>query len=112
MLQVNKEPNFLIIQGYVMQGRFHHILHVPPPTYEDLQKILQHYAVKYNLNPETVAEIERKLGDQYQKGPRSLANTDTVLSGAVVENYCKEAVLSSLRKVVAAQHEQVTRNGV
>lgn len=68
------------------KGRFHHVLHVPPPDEQTRSLLLQYFAGKCRLEPEEVESVRLKLKDGQ--------------CGADVENLCREARLERIRSQV------------
>ena len=75
-----------------MQGRFNQVLHVPTPSLSDKQKLVKYYLNKFKIpeNSETLCylkDIEERIQDNR-------------LSGADIENMCRELGMSLLRNLV------------
>jgi len=66
----------------IRKGRFHHVLHVPPPDPDERLQLLLYFAAKCHLDDSVVMELTDRLRDG--------------MSGAEVENLCREATLKSL----------------
>jgi transitional endoplasmic reticulum ATPase len=71
----------LVLCYFICQGRFHHVLFVPLPNANERQLILQYFAEKCALDEKTIAELKSTVAKR--EG----------LSGAEIENLCREAVL-------------------
>lgn len=75
----------LSFDGSIVQGRFHHVLHVAPPNAAERELLLGYFAAKCGL-PVTTSGVQAVRGLQ--------ARLKDGMSGAEIENICKEAALS------------------
>lgn len=66
----------------IRKGRFHNVLHVPLPNEEERTLILKHFAKKCKLDDVSLDSLLLKLKDG--------------MSGAEIENLCREEVLGRL----------------
>ena len=73
------------------KGRFHQILFVPLPTFDERLKLLEYFAEKCNLSEESYQKI--RSSDKFLREE---------LSGAEVENLCREEVMLSARVMLNA----------
>jgi SpoVK/Ycf46/Vps4 family AAA+-type ATPase len=64
------------------QGRFHHVLHVPPPDASERLQLLSYFGRKCALDADTVQSLTTRLREG--------------MSGAEVENLCREATVQKL----------------
>ena len=78
----------LYIRAYA--GRFHHVLLVPAPDEATRISLLHHFARRSGL------EIEGELVKRMQEEVVGIKGEGK--SGAVIENMCREAVMSIVRK--------------
>ena len=69
------------------KGRFHHLLHVPPPSESDAVKLISYFGDKYQLSAEATVRVREK----YRSGQ----------SGADIEGLCKDEKMLWLRSDLA-----------
>ena len=70
----------------IRKGRFYQVLHVPPPSLEDQNKILQFFANKSSLPHENIEALIKCLR--------------VGMSGAEIENLCKESALKIMNQII------------
>jgi SpoVK/Ycf46/Vps4 family AAA+-type ATPase len=70
------------------KGRFHHVLYVPPPDVATQLQLLQYFAGQSSLPAQSVQTMQAQLREG--------------LSGAEVENLCREEAMRLLRIKLAA----------
>jgi SpoVK/Ycf46/Vps4 family AAA+-type ATPase len=70
------------------KGRFHQTLFVPPPTVAEREKLLSYFASRCGLSGQDIAAIRASPG--FRKAG---------ISGADVENICKERFVSNINTV-------------
>lgn len=75
-----------IDKALLRKGRFHHLLHVPPPTLDDMRRMINYFGNKYQLS----SSIQFHLQQSIQEG----------MSGADVENLCREAGMKRIHEVI------------
>ena len=73
------------------KGRFHQTLFVPPPNKVEREELLLYFAARCGLSAEAVADIRASPGFKKEG-----------LSGADVENICKERFVSNIRSLTTA----------
>jgi transitional endoplasmic reticulum ATPase len=71
------------------KGRFHHLLHVPPPTAKDKQAMVTYFGDRFQLPVETKEGLQGRLVEG--------------MSGADVENLCREAGMLKIREAICLQ---------
>jgi transitional endoplasmic reticulum ATPase len=79
-----------IDKALLRKGRFHHVLHIPNPGQEDRLALLEYFTSKYGISE------ERK------SGLRSQMSGAMGMSGAEVENVCRETAMEVLRTTIAS----------
>lgn len=67
----------------IRKGRFHSVLHVPQPDHKNKIKLLYHFGGKCNLSNKLIESLQLNLKDN--------------MSGAEIENICKEQVIQQFR---------------
>jgi ATP-dependent 26S proteasome regulatory subunit len=70
------------LESILNQGRFHHVLHVPPPDASERLQLLGYFARKCALDADTVQSLTARLREG--------------MSGAEVGNLCREATVQKL----------------
>lgn len=76
-----------IDKALLRKGRFHHLLHVPPPTLEEMKEMIIYFGNKYQLSPSCTQHL---LQHSLKEG----------MSGADVENLCREAGMKRIREII------------
>jgi AAA family ATPase len=77
------------------KGRFHHVLAVSPPSLSEMKTdMVTYFGDRYQLPEQTREEIRRKIVE------------GTQMSGADVENLCREAGMKRIREVISASDAQ------
>lgn len=78
-----------IDSALLRKGRFHHILLVPPPNKDEKMLLLQYFCRKCQL-----------LDDDYERILKCNGFQKEDMSGADVENLCREEVMARAQRVV------------
>ena len=73
----------------IRKGRFHHVLHVPQPDYNNKIKLLYHFGGKCKLSNEVIESLQLDLKDD--------------MSGAEIENICKQKVIQQFRDKIVLE---------
>jgi len=81
----NKIEN--IDAALLRKGRFHHLLHVPTPSMEDMQELVLYFGRRYGLSVSAQENIRIVLREG--------------MSGADVENLCREAGMQRVKSMIA-----------
>ncbi len=102
----------------MIQGRFHHILHVKSPTIDDAIKLFKYFGNKYNVEHKTIDDLINKYcstdycgnidnnnDDSYDNNNNDITENENEaeeprLSGADIEGMCKEATMNQIRKII------------
>ena len=99
-----------------MKGRFHHLLHVNSPNAEERLELIKYFCKKCTvLKDEIVQEIHRDIetkcrdsddieinnsdGCHMQSDDRSQIDGATGISGAEIENICRERAIQFIREL-------------
>ena len=69
-----------------MQGRFHQLVHVPPPSDLDRTALAANFCSRFSLDAPSATAVTARLRDG--------------MSGADVENLCREAAMANIRVLV------------
>ena len=97
------------------KGRFHHIIHIPPPSVQERVELVQYFGSKFSLNKEVIdelcASVSRSDCNTNSEGSNTSnsnnANCDDsskrVLSGADIENMCREKAMDIIRLYIESQ---------
>ncbi len=85
-----------IDSALVRKGRFHHLLYVPIPSHTDMLKMINYFGQKYGLSFEVREELKMKLKEG--------------MSGADVENLCREGGMDKIKEVVLSEQYKKLRN--
>jgi SpoVK/Ycf46/Vps4 family AAA+-type ATPase len=73
------------------KGRFHHVLHVPPPSLSERRAMVDYFGGRFQLSVETKESLQGE--DRLVEG----------MSGADVENLCREAGMRRIRDAICLQ---------
>ena len=79
-----------IDSALLRKGRFHHLLHVPLPDLDEKILLLQYFAKRFGIDSQSISEITPKL-------------TNDQISGADVENLCREAGMTKIRNFISTK---------
>jgi SpoVK/Ycf46/Vps4 family AAA+-type ATPase len=82
----------------MFKGRFHHLLHIRSPDLGDRIKIMEYFAAKFKLPPASLDLLRANpiFSVDMMKG------CNAGVSGAEVENICREEAMRLLRAAVEA----------
>jgi transitional endoplasmic reticulum ATPase len=70
-----------------LQGRFHHVIEVKPPNESERVQLLQYFGSKFGLQQHVIDCLN--------------ALTKDGMSGADIENLCREAGMNVIRRMLA-----------
>ena len=76
-----------IDSALLRKGRFHHLLHVPFPSMEEKEQLLRYFGGRFGLDIDNMNKIAPMLNREN-------------LSGADIENFCREEGMSKIRAIV------------
>ena len=95
------------------KGRFHHIIHIPPPSVEERVELVQYFGSKFSLNKEVIDDLCASVSKSecytaHSEGSNVSYSTNSddddgkrVLSGADIENMCRERAMDIIRQHIS-----------
>jgi SpoVK/Ycf46/Vps4 family AAA+-type ATPase len=83
---------------------------VPPPNESECALLVYHFSKKYKLSNQVIFQLIERINNinlalKYESfGMNSNLNQQQQLSGADIENYCRELAMDKLSKLVDSEH--------
>jgi SpoVK/Ycf46/Vps4 family AAA+-type ATPase len=74
------------------------VLYVGPPGIDDAIKLVHHFGSKFSLTNESIQHITEKINHMFQqKSVLPASSLETSLSGADIENLCREEAMKWIK---------------
>ena len=103
------------------KGRFHHIIHIPPPNVQERVELVQYFGSKFSLNKKVIDELCASVslsecytthseGNNISYSTNSNDDDDSMreLSGADIENICREKAMDKIRLHISENQTVIT----
>jgi SpoVK/Ycf46/Vps4 family AAA+-type ATPase len=86
------------------QGRLHHLIHIPNPSIEERQEILNYFCVKYEL-PQIIIDRLKLSLESVGDYPISGADIQWMCQEGMMERYSQQLAQSESQSYNIIQHE-------